>query len=276
MKRKSILVLSLVLIGIAAMTAYGQKTQVTFWGLQAQMPSLQPIIDSFMKENPDIDVSPSGYGTDPIKEALKVAASSKSLPDLWFTWGGSLGSFYVENGLTLDLTKTAKDQGWAKVYNQAAIDLCTFGGKISGVPYHLAVMGVFYPKSMLAKLKLNPPATFDQLESELKVLKANGVTPLGFGSKFGWHTMRLTEQLIEHYAGPQKHTRLNMLTASWNDPAVVQAFQKLKEWSDKGYFPKGFVALDPTEAESQFYQGKCAFIIEGNWMDSALIQNSLD
>lgn len=90
----------------------GQKTTVTVWVLNDQNSYLEPIIKAFQSENPDIKVEPTYYGTDPLKESLKVAASSKTLPDMWFTWGGSLGSFYPENGLAMDLTQVAADHGW--------------------------------------------------------------------------------------------------------------------------------------------------------------------
>ncbi|MDG0790383.1 extracellular solute-binding protein [Cohnella ginsengisoli] len=216
------------------------------------------------------------YETDPIKEALKVAASARTLPDMWFTWGGTLGSFYADNGMTKDLTQIAADQNWSAKYNKAALDMVTYNGKISGVPIHLNVMGMWYPKSVYDKAGLKAPTTFAEFESQLQKLKDSGVTPLAFGSKGGWHTMRLTEQLLEHFAGPQLHDKLNALDASWNDPAVVKTFEKLKEYTDKGYFPKGYSMVDPTEAEALIYQEQAGMINEGTWFDGTITAEGFD
>jgi len=254
----------------------GQKVSITVWSLDNGWEWLDKAVDDFKKENANIDVQISKYGTDPIKENLKLAANSKTLPDMWFTWGGSLGSFYPENGLTQDLTQIAKDHKYAELYNKAALDMSTYDGKLSGIPLHLNVLGMWYPNSVYEKANLKPPTTFADFEAQLQTLKDSGVTPLAFGSKGGWHTMRLTEALLEHYGGPDLHDKLTSLNASWNDPAVVKTFEKLKAYTDKGYFPKGYVSLDPQEAEALIYQQKAGLINEGTWFDRNLNTNATD
>lgn len=252
------------------------QTAVTIWVLNDQQAYLEPIIKEFESKNPDIKVEPTFYGTDPLKESLKVAAASKTLPDMWFTWGGSLGSFYPENGLTMDLTQIAAEHKWDEIYNPAALDLVKFDGKITGVPFHLASLGVFYPKELYTKLNLTPPTTFAEFEGQLQTMKEGGITPFAVGGKGGWMLMRWVEQLIELYGGPELHDKLNALEASWDDPAVVQTFAKLKEWSDKGYFEKGFITLDPQEAETPLYSAQQGFALEGAWVDLSFAQAGAD
>ncbi|WP_419872598.1 ABC transporter substrate-binding protein [Candidatus Pristimantibacillus sp. PTI5] len=253
-----------------------EKVTISFWAINQGWEWLEPAIEDFKKENPAIDVEFTQYEVDPIKEALKVAASSKTLPEMWFTWGGTLGSFYPENGMTMDLTQIAEDHKWSEIYNKAAIEMTTYGGKVSGIPVHLNVLGMWYPKSVYEKAKLTPPATFADFEAQLKTLKDIGVTPLAFGSKGGWHTMRLTEQLLEHFAGPELHDKLNALEASWNDPSVIQTFEKIKEYTDNGYFPRGYSLLDPTEAENLIYQEQAGMINEGTWFDGVINGQGFD
>ncbi|WP_123041126.1 ABC transporter substrate-binding protein [Cohnella candidum] len=260
----------------ASQPASGEKVSISFWTLNQGWEWVEPAIADFEAANPNIKVELTKYEVDPIKEALKVAASSKTLPDIWFTWGGTLGSFYPENGMTMDLTQTAKEHQWSEIYNKAAIDMSTYGGKVSGIPVHLNVLGMWYPKSVYEKLSLKAPTTFAEFESQLQALKDAGVTPMAFGSKGGWHTMRLTEQLIETFGGAELHDKLNSLEASWNDPAVVKTFEKLKEYTDKGYFPKGYVSLDPTEAENLIYTETAGLINEGTWFDGVIAGQGFD
>jgi raffinose/stachyose/melibiose transport system substrate-binding protein len=252
------------------------KTKITLWGLSDQKSFIDPILKDFQKANPGIDTEFTPYSIDALKQSMKVAAASNTLPDLWFTWGGSLGSFYVENKMTADLTQVAKDHNWAAVYNKAALGLCTYDGKLSGVPYHLQALAMFYPKALLSKYNIKPPKTFAEFEASLKTLKAANVTPLAFAGKNGWHLMRLTEAVLEHYSGPALHDKLLGLKASWTDPAVVKTFDKIKEWSDAGYFSKGFIELDPQEIETNFYSGGMAYNIEGPWWDGNMLTNGFD
>lgn len=249
-----------------------EKVTVTLWGLDSHY-WVDPAIEAFEQANPQIHVEYTKYAVDPMKEALKIAANSRTLPDMWFTWGGSLGGFYPENGLTMDLTQAAADHKWSEKYNQAAIEMATYDGKVSGVPLSLNVLGLWYPKSAADKFGLAPAASLAEFESQLQTLKDGGLTPFSMAGKGGWHIMRLTEQLLEHYAGPELHDKLNRMEASWNDPAVVRTFAKLKEYADKGYFAKGHISLDPNEAAATFYQEQAGFTIEGTWFDRNIVQN---
>lgn len=252
-----------------------ETTTVSLWIIDDHL-WIDGAVEDFNNSHDDIRIEVSKYGVDPLKEALKVAANSKTLPDMWFTWGGSLGSFYAENGLTADLTQIAAERNWSDKYNQAAIDMSTYGGKLAGIPYHLNAVDMWYAKDVYEQLQLTPPATFEDFETQLQTIHDNGIVPLALGGKNGWHLMRLTEQLIEHFGGAELHDKLSRLEASWNDPAVVQTFEKLKEYSDKGYFPKGHVAIDQAEAINMFYPSAAAMSVEGTWLDRNITAAGFD
>jgi raffinose/stachyose/melibiose transport system substrate-binding protein len=253
----------------------GESVTISFWGLDDQMAYLGPIIDEFQQENPNITVEVSTFNTDPIKESLKVAASSRTLPDIWFNWGGSFASFYSANGLAMDLTQVAADHNWESVYNPAALELARYEGKIYMVPFHLASLGVFVKKDLYDKYGFSAPATLAELENHMAKMAEDGITPLPVGGKGGWMLMRWTEQLIEHYAGPELHDQLNALEASWENEAVVKALAKLKEWNDKGWFTKGFITMAPEEAEMYMYS-EGGYALEGTWFDQTLSSNGYD
>jgi raffinose/stachyose/melibiose transport system substrate-binding protein len=276
MFRKTVLLAGVfgVVLGVAGMSAQSKVT-ITFWDLPDQKVVLAPMIADFQAANPNITVDEVTYQVDPFKQALKIGASSNTMPDVWFNWGGGDASFYAQNGVAADLTKVSKDHGWAKIYNSAALALSTFGGKVSGVPFHLNAMGFYYSKDIYAKLKLTVPKTFAQFESNLKAIKAANLTPIAVGFKNGWHAMRITEALIERFGGPKLHDDLLTLKASWTDPAVVKALAKMKEWGDAGYFSKGYISLDPSEVQTAFYQNTVGHILEGGWYDGMMAAGGL-
>lgn len=256
-------------------TQTGEEIIISFWGLDDQMVYLESIIKDFEQENPHITVEISSFNTDPIKESLKVAAASRALPDIWFNWGGSFASFYSENGLALDLTEVAAEHHWNEIYNPAAIELSKFDGKIYMVPFHLASLGVFVKKDLYEQFGLQEPTTLEELEEHMAIMHETGITPLPVGGKGGWMLMRWTEQLIEHYAGPDLHDQLNALDVPWTDQAVVKALTKLKEWSDNGYFAKGFITMAPEEAEMYMYS-EGGYALQGTWFDQTLSSNGFD
>jgi raffinose/stachyose/melibiose transport system substrate-binding protein len=149
----------------------------------------------------------------------------------------------------------------------AALDLARHNGKLYGVPIWVRPMTIFYKKSLFDKYGLSAPKTFDELEQVCQTLKSKGITPFACGGKFSWMTMRTTDFLIEHYAGPATHDKLFALEESYNSPAVIQAFTKLKEWVTKGYFNDGFISLDPNQALPLLFQDSAAMIFQGPWIE---------
>ena len=240
---------------------------LNFWGIATQ--PWQVMIDEFQKKYPNIKIKWTKYSTDEIKQALRVASAAGKLPDAWFNWGGSLASPYEEGGHALELTPELMAQyGVDKNILPAALSLARWKGKLYGVPIWVRPMTIFYKKSLLEKNGLSAPKSFADLEQLCQALKSKGITPVACGGKFSWMTMRTTDFFIEHYAGPAVHDKLFALEESWNSPAVIQAFAKLKEWVSKGYFNDGFLSLDPNQALPLLFQDKAAMIFQGPWIEN--------
>ncbi|MEY8491426.1 extracellular solute-binding protein [Lachnospiraceae bacterium 29-91] len=251
-------------------------TEVTFWTLNTRQNAVDPIAEAFNSSQDDVHVTVSYYDTDGIKDACKVAASSKTLPNMWFNWGGSLGGFYAENGLTYDLTQYAQDNNWSDKFTQASMDLCTLDDKLSGYPTSFNVLGIYYRKDIFKDNQIEVPTTFEEFEEVCAKLKEKGITPISTAGLNGWHTMRFVELLIEHYAGSELHDKMNSFGESYDNDAVVQALEKYQEFCDKGYFPEGFLTQDPNDTLIGMANGQCAMDIQGQWQDGKILQEGLD
>ena len=252
------------------------KIAVTFWTLSDRQTGVEQIVSAFNQLHDDITVTASYYDVDGIKNACKVAASSKTLPNMWFTWGGSLGGFYSDNGLTYDLTNYAKAHNWDNVFSPGAISLCTRNGQLTGYPTSYNVVGMYYRKDIFEKYNISIPTTFDDFEAVCATLKQNGITPITTAGLNGWHVMRILEQFIEHYAGADLHDKMNTFQESYDNDAVVQALTKYKEFCDKGYFPDGFLTIDPNDTNLLLFSGQAAMDIQGQWYDGNIVQNKQD
>jgi raffinose/stachyose/melibiose transport system substrate-binding protein len=267
-----------VTIGIlfGAYTFVFGAVKLTWWNLSSRKELTEKIIADFQKENPDITITPALNAPNDHQNKLKVAASSGTLPDFWFNWGGTLGSFYVENGLTLDLSDYAKNNNWDKKFSSTALSLSTFDGNLAGYPTSINMIGIFYRKDIFNECGLKAPETFEEFENVMATLKSKGYTPMVVAGKGGWHLMRFVEALIEYYAGSTEHDKLKALKTSWNTPSVIRAYTKFKEYIDKGYFPKGFVTLGGSDAKSLIYSKDAVMAPEGPWMESNIYNDKQD
>ncbi|MBC7960024.1 MAG: carbohydrate ABC transporter substrate-binding protein [Vallitaleaceae bacterium] len=250
-----------------------KKVVVNLWELTEFKTITDLLIEEYKAVQPNVEIVANYSEIDAHKNNLKVAASSGEMPDVWFTWGGSLGGFYPENNLTKDLTQRAASEGWDQIYMPAMLEMCTYGGKLSGVPRQSNSMGMFYRKDIFDKLNLTVPTTIAEFEATLDALKADGVTPIAAGGKNGWQLMRTVEGIMEGVAGSDLHDKLMQMEESWDQPIVVETYQKYKSWVDKGYFPQDFITLDPNEAIFLLYTGEAAMALEGPWFDSQLGAN---
>lgn len=253
----------------------GEPVQLTFWYLSTRGNS-EAICNAWNEANPDIQVKISLYDTDGIKDACKTAAQSNSMPSMWFNWGGSLGQYYVDNGLTYDLTQYAADNDWDSKFNSGALSLVNLGGQISGYPTSYNVIGMFYRKDIFEQYGIEVPTTMDEFDQVCATLKDNGITPISTGGLNGWHPMRLIEQFIEYYAGADEHDKLQALDESWDNDAVIQGLTKYQEYCQNGYFPDGFVTASPDDTKMAIETGSCAMDIQGQWYDGTVNSDGFD
>ena len=254
----------------------GKKTELSFWTLSTRQNAVEPIVEEFNSQNEDIEISVSYYDTDGIKDACKVAASSDTLPDMWFNWGGSLGGFYAENGLTYDLTDYAAQNDWSNKFSAGALNLCTLSDQLAGYPTSYNVLDVYYRQDIFEQNGIAVPATFEEFEAACAALMEKGITPISTAGLNGWHVMRFVELLIEHYAGAELHDKLNTFEESWTNEAVVKAFEKYQEFCEKGYFPEGFITADPNDTRMAMVSGTTAMDIQGQWYDGQILQDGAD
>lgn len=240
-----------------------EKIELTYWTTNNRKTWTEEAIAAFKELYPNVTITATYDLTDALRKNLKIGAASKTLPSMWYNYGGNYYSFFVENDLSYDLTGYAAENQWAEKMDNGLLDMCTYKGEVGGYPQVLTTFGAIYRKDIFEKYGIQPPATFEEFEGVLKTLKSNGITPLAIGGKNGWHLMRLTDLFLEMYAGPELHDQLNSFEASWDQEAVVKAFAKLKEWNDAGYLPEGFVTSDPNDARLLLYNGVAAITIDG-------------
>jgi raffinose/stachyose/melibiose transport system substrate-binding protein len=250
--------------------APAKPVTIEFFGLASHNWPL--VIERFQADYPTVTVHFTKFGTDELKQALRVGASSGKLPDAWWNWGGSLASPYNRAGHALKLTpELLAALGVEANVTPAALAITRDGAELYGIPNKIGPFGFVYKKALFDKYGLQPPQSFAELEKVAETLKANGVTPFSIGGKFSWMTMRFFDFFLEHYAGPEGHDALLDMTESWESEPVIQSFTKLKEWADKGYFPDGFLTVDPATNMPLLYNDQAAMVFDTPSLETSRI-----
>jgi raffinose/stachyose/melibiose transport system substrate-binding protein len=206
-------------------------------------------------------VAPAAYPT-----KIQSLFSTGKPPDMFMNWGGAYARPLISAGYVKVLNSWYEKYNWTgHKLIPAAVDYITFGGKQYGVPVNLLAMPIWYNKTLFKKAGVSVPKTYAEWGRVNASLKKAGITPAVEAVIDGWDAMRLFESLLEMTAGPTLHDQLVNLTASWDNPAVVAAFNELQQWGQSGWLEKDYVGTDPTAAGLLFTSGRAAQSVQGPW-----------
>lgn len=213
-----------------------------------------------------------GSGAAVYPDSLRTQILGGSAPDVWRIWGGQIGAPFAEAGLAADLSSYYDEYGWQDELNPGAIEDVSLDGVPYSAPFRAAAIGAWYNRDLFEQAGVDEPSTYAELEEVNRDLVAAGITPLGTAGQYGWHIMRLFEYLLEVTAGPELHDQLLAGEASWDDPAVVEAFELFTRWQDEGWITDGALGLEPADVEPRFVQGGNAYTLTGQWAEVNFIQ----
>ena len=145
----------------------------------------QNAIKSFEATHPGVKIENEPIQNEVLQNTkIPVALSSGSPPDIFQQWGGGREASQVPSGELMNMTTATS--GWIKTVGAVA-DGWQVRGQQYGIPFDLHIVGFWYRKDLFAKAGINsPPATLNQLESDVTKLKAAGIAPISVGSKDKW------------------------------------------------------------------------------------------
>ncbi len=196
--------------------------------------------------------------------------TSGNPPDLFTNWGGEVAGPFIDAGQVQEVSAYYAQYHWKDILAGWAIDAVRRHGHLYGVPFRARGMGFWYNKDVFAKYGLSEPKTYADLEQICRTLKTHQVACVAVGGKYGWHTMRVLDYFLETTCGPDTHDALDHLKASWDQPCVVAAYDRLANWTKQGWFLPDFLNVSPNDARLPVYLGQAAMILEGDWMEAVI------
>ncbi|HZO73564.1 MAG TPA: extracellular solute-binding protein [Ktedonobacteraceae bacterium] len=200
-------------------------------------------------------------------QKLQLLAAQRALPVLYNTPQADLVAQLLKDGEALDLDTTLQQLGVADQLVPSAVTLLkkVYGTPLTALPFELNIEGFWYNKQIFSQNKLQPPATWNELEQLAAALQAKGIQPFAASGIQGWPLTRLIGNYLFRKLGPSALDDIQSGKAKLTDPAYVEAAQQVANLGKQGYFGKGVATLDYTPALDLFLQGKTAMIYMGSW-----------
>ena len=202
---------------------------------------------------------------------LQTIIDTPTAPDIFFNWGGGSIKSFVDADLVLPLDDFIKEDPQLKdaflpsVFNTAVID-----GKSYGIPMRgTQPVMLFNNSKVLADAGITaPPATWEELLADVKILKDKGITPIALGAGDRWPTLMWFEYIYDRVAGEGLFQKaLQGDTSVWESAESLKALGMLRELVDAGAFGTNFDSVKFTDGGSPalLASGKAGFELMGSW-----------
>ncbi|MED4799957.1 extracellular solute-binding protein [Bacillus atrophaeus] len=230
------------------------------WPKEPERRYFEEVVKEFEKEHPDIHIQTEAILNDSYKDKIKVMLGTSSPPDVFFSWSDEFAAKFIRGNKALDLSSYYKnDTEWSSQLVGTQIKPFTYEEKEYGVPWQMDAKSFFYNKDIFEKLNLKPPSTWEELIKVSKKLKANGYTPISFGTKAPWTISHYIGTLNQRMVDEKTRERdYNAKTGEFTDEGYIKALEKLKELMP--YFNEHVNSIDHEYARQQFKSGKSAMM----------------
>jgi multiple sugar transport system substrate-binding protein len=240
----------------------GKKTELTFWGDWGGegQKQFETMVDAFNKSQDKIHVK-YVLQQDMITKFL-TSATNGGTPDVlfWDRWRTSLYApknvlHPVDEYLTRD--GLSKDDFYAESLRELSYD-----DKLYGLPLTVDARALFYNKKLLADAGLQPPTTWEELETAAtKLTKWNGSKLETAGFSMG--DLGLFNMYLQQAGG-------TMLTedgkTNFNNEQGKQVLEFWDRLMNKDKVYKVGFELGLGEGQDAFVTGKVAMLYSGPWM----------
>jgi len=281
-------------VGVQAARPHSNVT-LTMWTWKVFHKAGWDAVAAAFKAKTGVTVNVQAFSPDATyRQKVASAAQTHQLPDVVSYWSGDptlsgpgywvdlTGKVTPSNYLpgTFDKTSMITKQtysGWAADPKDFKAALALKVGHAYSVP---AVAGspnfMFFNKSMMQKAGLNPnkaPATFEELISDLKKIRAAGEPGFAAGAKnpdvpFFW----IIQPAYVQYVGAQAYDDQMNGWASLNNPKFVHLLDLFKELATDNLWVPGVTNIDIDPADVMFAQARSSLDVGGTYTFAALEQ----
>ena len=266
----STFVLSLLLVGCSDSGKTSSDTEIKFMHLWPEGSSKQhheivsEIIADFEKEHEGVKIDLEVLSNEQYKDKLKVLSTSKELPDVGMTWAAGFLEPYVGGNMFAPLDDLI-DKELSDTFIPGTAEAYAIDGVTYGLPLELNIATIYYNKTMFAEHNLEAPETFEELENVINVFKADGIQPIALGNKDAWTGSLWYMYLADRIGGAEVLNKAIDRSGTFEDPALIEAAEKVQNLVDMGAFVKGFNGLSDEEAKSMFMNEQAPMYLIATW-----------
>ena len=259
--------------------AAAQEEGLVFWDTLNSPPRseiAETLAEMFSETHDGLTVEHRGWALEELMETLPRSVEGNQGPAVaQVNNGESLMGPMIRAGQLVPLEDYAEVYGWAEMLpegllrrNRYTEDGRNFGqGELWGMSAEVEIVGFYYNRRIFEEVGVEVPETFEELELLMATLREAGIEPLLFGTLDKWQAIHLFGEVQGTYTERDYLDNLIYRTgeASFEEPSMVKAAEKLVEWKNNNFFLQGFEGLNGDDAIPVFTSGGGGMLLQGSW-----------
>ena len=259
----------------AAPSEAAAPVTIEWWHISKDDPGktlFKGIADAYMAAHPNVTINITVLENEAFKTKLTTQMQSGTPPDLFQSWGGGTMAAPAAAGMLKDIT--ADVAPWKDTVNAGAMSIYAYNGKQYGVPWDMGMIGFWYNKKLFSDAGISaPPATWDELVTDMGKLKAKGVAPLAIAGKDMWPSMHLWTYLLLRIGGSDALQQM-IQSGDWNTDACKAAGDAVLKLNDLKPYQDGYKSATYDNEAAAVGNGKAAMELMGQWAPGVQVADS--
>ena len=251
-------------------TDLGGEVEVAAVWSGAEQESFQLVLDEF-EERTGTSVTFTSTG-DKIATVLRTRIEGGSPPQLAvLPQPGLLADLAEQDALEPieEIVGDRVDESWATHWRE----LGTRDDTLYGLFFKGANKStVWYNVPAFEEAEVEPPTTWEELETAATTLRDSGITPFAIGGEAGWVLTDWFENIYLRTAGPENYDRLTRHEIPWTDESVTTALERFAEiLTQDGFVHEGPTKLSFEESVDAVLakEPDAAMVFEGDFVPGA-------
>ncbi len=240
--------------------------------------AFRKMLEQFKTENPNITINEEALNSNTYETKIATVAAGNQLSDI-FVFKGSMLKEFINNGLIQPVDDVLNaDPAWKSQFYEGIFNDFVTDGKTYGIPFQkLDTHLIFYNEKMFSDAGITSfPKTWADFVSAIDKLKAKGITPIVMGNKDNWVAEScMLSTLGDRFTGTDWFNSIkNKGGAKFTDPEFVTALKTMQDLAKMGAFNSDINTIDNAQQKTNYYNGKAAMFMEGNWAISSVIHDA--
>jgi alpha-glucoside transport system substrate-binding protein len=234
----------------------------------AEGEAFQAVVDGFTGQNPDVTVNLVQVPFDDLNSQMVQQFAAGTPPDVVSTLPGLIRTLAAQD-LLMPLDDVWDEWVDGGEYSQSLRDIASVEGTSYGVWFKGNVNGlIWHLNATMDELGASDPTSWDDFTALLdQVASDTDLQPFAVGAADVWVPTQWSDAFLAKVAGPDVFNGLIDGSVSWDDPAVVEAFQTLDDFM-QSYWPTDALDVGFTDANCQWAsEGIAAFQNQGAFVN---------